>query len=56
MILLTSMPINSPKDLWLIISAYMKPWSIEETMRFIKQTYDLENIRVFKYARLQTGT
>ena len=55
-ILLTSMPINSPKDLWLIISAYMKPWSIEETMRFIKQTYDLENIRVFKYARLQTGT
>ena len=25
----------------------------QETIRFIKQTYDLENIRVLKYARLQ---
>jgi hypothetical protein len=31
----------------------MKRWSIEETIRFIKQTYDLENIRVLRYARLQ---
>jgi hypothetical protein len=53
MILLTSIRINSPKDLWFIISAYIKRWSIEETIRFIKQTYDLENIRVLKYARLQ---
>jgi hypothetical protein len=53
MILLTSILINSPKDLWFIISAYMKRWTIEETIRFIKQTYDLENIRVLKYARLQ---
>ena len=53
MILLTSILINSPKDLWFIISAYMKRWSIEETIRFIKQTYDIENIRVLKYARLQ---
>jgi hypothetical protein len=53
MILLTSIRTNSPKDLWFIISAYMKRWSIEETIRFIKQTYDLENIRVLKYARLQ---
>ena len=53
MILLTSILINSPKDLWFIISAYMKRWSIEETIRFIKQTYDLENIRVLKYVRLQ---
>jgi hypothetical protein len=53
MILLTSLQINSQKDLWFIISAYMKRWSIEETIRFIKQTYDLENIRVLKYVRLQ---
>jgi hypothetical protein len=54
MILLTSLQINSSqKDLWFIISAYMKRWSIEETIRFVKQTYDLENIRVLKYARLQ---
>jgi hypothetical protein len=53
MILLTSIRTKSPKDLWFIISAYMKRWSIEETIRFVKQTYDLENIRVLKYVRLQ---
>jgi len=54
MMLLTSLQIGSrEKDLWFIIQAYMKRWSIEETIRFIKQTYDLENIRVLKYARLQ---
>ncbi len=31
----------------------MMRWSIEKTIRFIKQTYDLENIRVLKYVRLQ---
>ena len=54
MILLTTFKIGSrEKDLWFIIQAYMKRWSIEETIRFIKQTYDLENIRVLKYVRLQ---
>jgi len=54
MMLLTTLDIGpGEKDLWYIIQAYMKRWSIEETIRFIKQTYDLENIRVLKYARLQ---
>jgi len=54
MMLLTSLQINSKeKDLWFIISAYLKRWSIEETIRFVKQTYDLENIRVLRYVRLQ---
>jgi hypothetical protein len=54
MMLLTSLEIRpGEKDLWFIIQAYMKRWSIEETIRFIKQTYDLENIRVLKYTRLQ---
>jgi hypothetical protein len=54
MMLLTTHKIGSPeKDLWFIIQAYMKRWSIEETIRFIKQTYDMENIRVLKYVRLQ---
>jgi len=54
MMLLTSLKIKpGEKDLWFIIQAYMKRWSIEETIRFIKQTYDLENIRVLKYARMQ---
>jgi len=54
MMLLTTLHTGpGEKDLWFIIQAYMKRWSIEETIRFIKQTYDLENIRVLKYARLQ---
>jgi hypothetical protein len=54
MMLLTTLQIGSKeKDLWFIIQAYIKRWSVEETIRFIKQTYDLENIRVLKYARLQ---
>lgn len=31
----------------------MRRWSVEETIRFIEQSYELENIRVLKYARLQ---
>jgi len=53
MMLLTTLRMNTEKDLWFVIQAYMKRWSVEETIRFIKQTYDLENIRVLKYARLQ---
>ncbi len=54
MMLLTTLQIGSmEKDVWFIIQAYLKRWSIEETIRFIKQTYDLENIRVLKYVRLQ---
>ena len=53
MILLTTLRMNTEKDLWFVIQAYMKRWSVEETIRFIKQTYDLENIRVLKCARLQ---
>ena len=54
MMLLTSLKITSiEKDLWFIISSYLKRWSIEETIRFIKQTYDLENIRVLRYVRLK---
>ena len=36
-----------------LLGCYLKRWSIEETIRFVKQTYDLENIRVLNYARLK---
>ena len=39
MMLLTTLDIKQEfKGLWFIIQAYMKRWSIEETIRFIKQT------------------
>jgi hypothetical protein len=54
MMLLTTLPVTSKeKDIWFIVQAYIKRWSIEESIRFVKQTYDLENIRVLKYTRLQ---
>ena len=54
MMMLTTLQIKpGARDLWFVIQAYLKRWSIEETIRFIKQTYDLENVRVLKYARLQ---
>jgi hypothetical protein len=54
MMLLTTLDLGvGQKDVWFVVQAYLKRWSVEETIRFIKQTYDLENIRVLRYARLQ---
>ncbi|MBN4049685.1 hypothetical protein JYT36_00495 [Bacteroidales bacterium AH-315-N07] len=54
MMLLTTIPLRrNRKVLKRILQSYLKRWSIEETIRFVKQTYDLENIRVLKYVRLK---
>ena len=41
------------KTFGLAVAAYLTRWRIEETIRFIKQSYDLEDIRVLTYRRLQ---
>jgi hypothetical protein len=38
---------------WWIAQIYLTRWKIEETFRFIKQSYNLEDIRVMKYQRLK---
>ncbi len=54
MMLLTTEPLRrNRKILYRLLGYYLKRWSIEETIRFVKQTYDLENIRVLKYERLR---
>lgn len=54
MMLLTTEPLRrNRKVLYRLLGSYIKRWSIEETIRFIKQTYDMENIRVLKYTRLR---
>lgn len=54
MMLLTTEPLRRNKRvLYRLLGYYLKRWSIEETIRFVKQTYDLENIRVLKYSRLR---
>jgi len=54
MMLLTNIQVKrSRKALWGIIESYMTRWRIEETIRFIKQSYNLEDIRLLTYRRLQ---
>jgi hypothetical protein len=38
---------------WKILEAYLTRWRIEETIRFAKQAFDMENIRLLTYRRLQ---
>ncbi|MCX6561483.1 MAG: transposase [Candidatus Aminicenantes bacterium] len=54
MMLLTNLRLKrSRKVIWHIVEAYLTRWRIEETIRFMKQSYQLEDIRVLKYSRLQ---
>lgn len=54
LMLLTNEPLTqSFKCLWRMVRAYLKRWSIEETIRYTKTCYDLENVRVLNYRSLQ---
>ncbi len=54
MMLLTNLPMRrNRKVLWWAVSAYLSRWRIEEAIRFVKQSYDFEDIRVLSYARLR---
>jgi len=54
MMLLTSLPLRRKHSvLRNILQSYIKRWSIEETIRYLKQSYDFENIRVLTYVRLK---
>jgi len=55
LLFLTDLPIGArdSQTLWWIVQIYLTRWKIEETFRFIKQSYNLEDIRVMKYQRLK---
>lgn len=54
MMLLTSLPVDgSFKSQWRVVEGYLPRWRIEETIRFVKQSYGFENIRVMTYARIR---
>lgn len=55
MMLLTNLKITArdSQSLWWIVQIYLTRWKIEETFRFVKQSYNLEDIRVMKYQRLK---
>ena len=54
MMLLTNVAMRkNRKILWWMVQAYLTRWRVEDTIRFIKQSYDLEDVRVIKYERLK---
>jgi len=54
LMLLTNLALKqSRRSIWHIVSAYMTRWRIEETIRFMKQSYQLEDVRLLSYERLQ---
>jgi hypothetical protein len=54
LMLLTNLDVKpTRKSLFFVVGAYIRRWQIEETIRFGKQTYGIEDIRLRRYARLQ---
>lgn len=54
LMLLTTEPLRAThRCLWYWVRAYTKRWAIEETIRYIKTSYELENVRVLTYQALR---
>ena len=54
MMLLTTEEVKKKRQrLWWFVEAYITRWRIEETIRFVKQSYKIEDIRVLTYERLR---
>lgn len=54
LLLLTTEPLRRErKTLWWAVEAYLTRWRIEDSIRFIKQSYNLEDIRLLSYQRLK---
>ena len=54
LMLLTNLPMRKSRAvLWQVVEGYFSRWMVEETIRFIKQSYNLEDVRVLDYDRLR---
>lgn len=54
MLLLTNLKgTKSFKNLWQVVEGYITRWRVEETIRYIKQSYRLEDMRVLSYERFK---
>lgn len=51
---LTTLPLRKDrKTLWWVVEAYLTRWRIEETIRFAKQSFAIEDVRVLGYQSLR---
>ena len=53
MVLTTEPMRRNRKVLSRAVEAYLTRWRVEDTIRFIKQSYELENVRVLTWRRLK---
>lgn len=54
LMLLTNLELkHSYQSLWAVVGGYLTRWRIEDTIRFWKQSYHVEDVRVLTYRRLR---
>ncbi|MCR5414020.1 MAG: transposase, partial [Kiritimatiellae bacterium] len=54
MMLLTTLAKTATREaLWQVVEGYITRWRVEDTIRHVKQSYSLEDIRLFKYGKLK---
>ena len=54
LMLLTNLEVKATRrSVWRVVRGYLSRWLVEETIRFIKQSYQLEDLRVLHYERLR---
>jgi Transposase DDE domain len=54
MLLLTNLEVKAARaSVWRVVRGYLTRWLVEETIRFIKQSYQLEDGRGLNYERLR---
>ena len=54
LMILTNLPVRrSRKSIWHVVQSYITRWKIEDVIRFVKQSYRLEDMRCLTYHRLQ---
>ena len=55
LLLLTNVELRKSRNsVWAVVEGYLCRWLVEETIRFIKQAYHLEDLRLLNYTRLRT--
>lgn len=54
LMLLTNLPMRKNRQvIWQAVEGFLSRWMVEETIRFIKQSYNLEDLRLLNYERLR---
>lgn len=53
LILTTLQGDGSKEDVWRVVQGYLTRWRVEETIRFVKQSYKVEDMRSLTLARLR---